>query len=131
MKINNSERKYYNYQVIARGTETKESLKKRFDLLTRYYNSLLIKYLPNDKNVKILDLPCGYGNILYFLQANGYKNIIGIDLDENQIQLAKLFDFNVKLDDGIDFLKKTTEKFDCIFSVDFIEHLDKGIRFFW
>ncbi len=39
----------------------------------------LKQILPADKSARILDIGCGYGNLLYGMREAGYKNIQGID----------------------------------------------------
>ena len=42
--------------------------------------------LVNDKNKKILDVGCGYGTSLKYFHSIGYKNIYGIDPDNDLIK---------------------------------------------
>lgn len=46
-------------------------------------------FLPSDRTVRVLDLGCGYGAFLLFLQAKGFTNLRGVDLSPEQVQLAK------------------------------------------
>ena len=119
------EKAYYSYQTKARGLLDANSLRARFEKLARWYGSRLKKYLPNSKEACCLDLPCGYGNFLYFLKSNGYLNIEGIDSDEKQIALAKLMNLPAELGDAFKVLSSTQKSYDLISSLDFIEHLSK------
>lgn len=117
--------RYYNYQTKARGLLSVESLTSRFEKLRVWYGSHLQKYLPDSKDAQCLDIPCGYGNFLYFLRSEGYRNIAGLDLDENQVSLARMLDLPATRGDVFDVLSKATAQYDLIASLDFIEHLSK------
>lgn len=87
------------------------------------------QYLPilNDfkKNSKILELGCGRGIFLNFLKENGYDDVLGVDISEEQIEIAKKNNFQTKLGGVIEFLKTNEKKFDLIFAIDLIEHFSK------
>ena len=117
--------KYYKYQTVARGILDKASLETHFIKLDQWYWSILKNYLPRDKSAKCIDVPCGYGNFLYFLRNRGYKNIVGYDLDEDQIALAKLLNLPARHEDIFDALRSNNEPIDLISSFDFIEHITK------
>ena len=121
----NYRKRYYNYQTKARGLLDKQSLLNRFDKISKWYWMRLSSYLPLDKQAKCLDVPCGYGNFLYFLKSRGYENIQGYDLDENQVDLARLLDLPVNIEDVFNVLSKEKNSIDLISSLDFIEHLSK------
>jgi len=42
--------------------------------------------LPEDKKAKIIDLGCGNGGFVYWLQQIGYQNAEGIDISAEQIE---------------------------------------------
>ncbi|PIW44358.1 MAG: class I SAM-dependent methyltransferase [Zetaproteobacteria bacterium CG12_big_fil_rev_8_21_14_0_65_54_13] len=116
---------YYDYQTKARGLLAKESLTARFEQLARWYDGRLSPHLPKDKQARCLDVPCGFGNFLYFLNGKGYQNIQGIDLDSKQVELAKLVGLPAEQGDAFQILSGEGASFDLVTSLDFIEHLDK------
>jgi len=95
---------YYDYQTKARGLLAKESLTARFEQLARWYDGRLSPHLPKDKQARCLDVPCGFGNFLYFLNGKGYQNIQGIDLDSKQVELAKLVGLPAEQGDAFQIL---------------------------
>jgi len=119
------EKAYYDYQTKARGLQTRESLTARFMKLAKWYDGRLKFYLPKDKQARCLDVPCGFGNFLYFLKGKGYSNIQGVDLDAKQVELAALVDLPAIQGDAFQILSDAEASFDQISSLDFIEHLDK------
>jgi len=74
---------------------------------------------------KVLDLGCGTGLFLAWLQ--NYDNIIkiGVDISESQVKLAKeyLKDVEIICDDCSKYLSDKDEEFDAIFCIDLLEHL--------
>ena len=120
------EKAYYEYQTRARGLLTKESLSVYFDKLAKWYDARLKTSLPQDKQARCLDIPCGFGNFLYFLKSKGYLNIQGIDLDPKQVALAQLMELPATQGDAFTFLSNAKSSTDLIASIDFIEHLDKN-----
>ncbi|EAU54365.1 class I SAM-dependent methyltransferase [Mariprofundus ferrooxydans] len=120
------EKAYYDYQTQARGLLTEDSLLARFRKLGKWYDGRLKRYLPVDKQARCLDVPCGFGNFLYFLKGKGYQNIQGIDLDSKQVELAKLVGLPAEQGDAFQILSGEGASFDLVTSLDFIEHLDKG-----
>lgn len=117
--------RYYSYQTKARGLLSVHSLTSHFEKLRIWYEGRIQKFLPVNLNAKCLDIPCGYGNFLYFLRAKGYRNIAGFDLDESQVGLACLLELPAKKGDAFDVLAESIDQFDLISSLDFIEHLSK------
>jgi len=48
---------------------------------------IIFKYLKS--NTKILDAGCGFGKTIFELYHEGYKNVSGVDINENGIKFAK------------------------------------------
>ena len=84
-------------------------------------------WLPEDKNANILDLGCGFGNLLKALQEIGYTNLTGIDVSEEQIVKAKEFNTRINFHciDLVSYLRASDKKYDLITAFDVLEHLDK------
>ena len=115
----------------------KEVVKEDFDKLEDYDSkrdmyyfrrrlSRLLKELPLDKNVKILDFGGGSGLFSLELKKKGYTNLHLIDLSPVQVKQALEKGLrNVHCGDE-DYLTKTFDKnyFDFIFMCDVIEHLE-------
>ncbi|NIO21039.1 MAG: methyltransferase domain-containing protein [Candidatus Aenigmarchaeota archaeon] len=84
------------------------------------------KFLPRQNDAQILDIGCGFGGFVYFLQQNGYLNAQGIDVSEEQIALGKQMGIgNIDQGDIFEFLSDKEEVFDIIFARDVIEHFSR------
>jgi 2-polyprenyl-3-methyl-5-hydroxy-6-metoxy-1,4-benzoquinol methylase len=92
---------------------------------TRWY---IRNWLPQNKDVRIVDLGCGTGTFLKVLEKLGYKNIDGVDISEAQLEIAKSECEISKLhfQSVFEFFKSSDKKFDLITGFDFIEHLNKN-----
>jgi SAM-dependent methyltransferase len=78
------------------------------------------------KELKILDYGCGYGDILCSLRNEDYKNIYGVDIENNAIKHCIKKVLNVKKLD-LNKLKNPFDiSFDIIIMSHVIEHIDKN-----
>lgn len=115
---------------MTNGFKDAHDNKKEYTLHARYFHKNYLKYLPADKNARILELGCGMGHFAYFCVGEGYKNYIGIDAsEENIIYIKKTFGkkLDVKVMDIMDILEEEERENTCdavIFN-DVIEHLTK------
>jgi len=97
-----------------------------------FYRALLKQYLPSDKNVRILDLPCGEGRMVYALKTMGYNNVLGYDIDKKRLETGQKLNLPLKESYVFDVLQRSeNDSIVCIFSTDFLEHMEKNdvIRF--
>jgi len=82
--------------------------------------------LPTRKDAAILDIGCGYGKFLYFLQHEGYTETRGIDLNPRQLEVARTLGVrNVECREGMEFLGNAAHQFDLISAIDVLEHVRK------
>lgn len=79
------------------------------------------------KGGKILDLGCGYGNFLYFIDNLGYKNVTGVDISTEEIEICQgtFSHFKIVQSDIFDYLENTENKFDVIYLSHVLEHIPK------
>ena len=95
----------------------------------------LTEVMSIDENTSILEVGCGEGgNLMPFLDM-GCKRIVGVDLSETKIQLARDFYKDHPSLNRIEFISadiyniETLGKFDLIFTKDVIEHIHDQARF--
>jgi 2-polyprenyl-3-methyl-5-hydroxy-6-metoxy-1,4-benzoquinol methylase len=127
--MSNSTEAYYAYQTRARGLLDAGALRGRFERMAAWYGHRLSGYLPADRSAAVLDVPCGYGNFLYFLRQRGYTGVRGVDLDPAQVELARLLDLPAEVGNAFEVLEDPARRYDLITSVDFLEHLDRDDAF--
>jgi SAM-dependent methyltransferase len=90
------------------------------------YKEQIIPHLPAERQIKILDIGCGYGRLMEALRRNGYQNVRGLDISQEQIETAfKMFGFKDLIHgDAVAWLDGNDELFDVIFCLDVLEHLE-------
>ena len=99
---------------------------KSIKSLYEHYKIKFMPFLhPFNKQCKVLELGCGPGYLIEFLNKNGFDNIIGIDISPEQIALAKSKGYNVINKDVFEFLRNNDLTYDVVFALDFIEHFTK------
>lgn len=90
------------------------------------YRHIISNYLPPDKTTRIADLGCGYGQLLFCLKEMGYTNIDGVDTSSEQVEIAHRLGLNkVRRGDLAGFLNEVSGKYDVIFLMDVLEHMEK------
>ncbi|ABN56135.1 MULTISPECIES: class I SAM-dependent methyltransferase [Methanoculleus] len=102
-----------------------------FPIYHKYFRRNYLMHLPVQKDARILDLGCGMGHFLNFLEKEGYRNYLGIDLSPENIHFCREHGYTVRMSDIFSFLEETTELFDAIVMNDVLEHFEKQevIRF--
>jgi 2-polyprenyl-3-methyl-5-hydroxy-6-metoxy-1,4-benzoquinol methylase len=81
-----------------------------------------------DKSLKILDLGCGSGLMVYSLREAGYVHVEGIDTDSHQVAIAKSHGLaceQVSADFEDPFYTMHKGAFDVIMMYDLLEHIPK------
>lgn len=84
----------------------------------------ILPHLPDNRDVVVVDLGCGQGQLVKQLMLHGYTNALGIDISPEQVELAhaagvtqvELGDYRNRFD-GSDL--------DVVTATDFFEHLTK------
>ena len=123
--MNYRERCYQTY-VSTKWQYTHSLTKKEYNLFSKVSEKRFKGILPEDKDAKIIDAACGTGHFLYFLQKEGYTNTLGIDLSEEQLEMAaKMGVENLQKADLFEYLPQHPQNFDMIAANDIIEHLKK------
>ena len=79
------------------------AIKKSKQWFNKKYLPILKQY-PSHSN--ILDIGCGMGIMLDFLRDNKYKNIEGVEVSNEQFEIAKKRGHKVYLEDAFYYLKK-------------------------
>lgn len=79
-----------------------------------------------DKELHILDIGCGLGQTLGYLKKKGFRNLYGIDINDESISICRKNGLEVeKINDTREFAVKTNQKFDRIIMSHVLEHIKK------
>jgi len=98
---------------------------KSYQSYFSFFRTYILPYLPKDKKIKILDIGCGEGHLLYSFKKEGYSNCWGIDSSKGQIEKASKVVSCIEQADMFQYLRENKNKFDLITLFDVAEHLKK------
>lgn len=117
---------FYNHYVSKfKGVDTQlsvESISSYFALCEHNFLPLFKESEPEDT---FLELGCGPGNMLEFLTRCGFKQVKGIDISSEQVELANKRGCDAEVADVFEYLDGKQDTFDLIIALDFIEHFHK------
>lgn len=99
------------------------NIKSDYEMYRRRYIPLLKNF---SRESAILELGCGPGYHLQFLKQSGFNNLFGVDISEQQIEIARKKGLNVEVQNVFEFFKINTKKYDVVFALDFVEHFHKN-----
>lgn len=93
-----------------------------------YIKHVMRRHFPADRSARILDLGCGDGAWLYFLQLAGYSKLTGVDASTEQVgQAHRLGVEAAQLGSVEEFLHESgTASFDTALLFDVLEHFETG-----
>src|SRR5436305_1742562 len=98
----------------------------QFEHLFPWYAAFLKPWLPADKTSRMLDVPCGAGNLLYALRKLGYTNVTGVDADAGQVDVARQHGLPATVGDAFAAVETLPEgSVARIFALDFLEHVGR------
>jgi SAM-dependent methyltransferase len=87
------------------------------------------KYLPLlddlDRDVPILEIGCGSGALLAYLERRGFSHALGIDISAEQVELAQRRGVRAEQADALGYLRAHAASFEAILAVDVLEHFSR------
>jgi len=111
-----------NHNKNLYGENSLSKIRAYFPVLDYFYG----RHLPKNKNAEILDIGCGDGNLVYWLQQSGYKNTCGVDFSAEQIEKGKSMGIeNLLSADIVQYLIGNKNLYDLVIAKDVIEHFTK------
>ncbi len=117
---------YAHYLSTHFGGDIREG-NESFLLQERYFQKNYLPHLPKQKDARIVDLGCGLGHFLFFLQRAGYTNILGVDVGRECIDFCRAHGFPVVEEEIITYLQQPSEPVDAFILNDVLEHQTKDM----
>lgn len=105
--------------------EAPKDIEKGYASFYKFYKRNYLRYLPKNKEVRILVVSCGPGYFVNLLQEEGYTNILGIDSNPEKVRYAKERGLECESQNAWNFLEKNENDYDLIFAEQEINHLTK------
>jgi SAM-dependent methyltransferase len=117
---------YSRYAQLKQRTDL-EQVRRDLAFTRPYLSRTVAKFFPADRNCSIVDLGCGSGALLLFLQEAGYLNPLGVETSPDQVEFARQLGVRSVLSgDLIPFLRDSASQiFDVVVAFDVIEHFRK------
>jgi len=78
-----------------------------------------------DRRAPLLELGCGAGYLLALLKERGFGDVLGIDVSQEQVELATRRGVEARCEDANAFLADNSRRYDAIVALDFVEHFTK------
>jgi 2-polyprenyl-3-methyl-5-hydroxy-6-metoxy-1,4-benzoquinol methylase len=100
------------------------------NLFQRYYARNYGPHLPENRQAPILEVACGRGDFLAYLETAGYANAMGVDLSEQCATRCRQRGYTCEQADAFDYLSECTVRYEAIVCSDLLEHLapERGWR---
>jgi 2-polyprenyl-3-methyl-5-hydroxy-6-metoxy-1,4-benzoquinol methylase len=113
------------YALRVADTVSSDDMRRRHEATLPWYRLFLAPWLPADRRSRILDIPCGAGNLLYTLRDMGYISVTGVDAEPRQVRLAQELGLAAVEGDAFSTLEACPPaSVERVFSLDFLEHVE-------
>ncbi|HEX8737343.1 MAG TPA: class I SAM-dependent methyltransferase [Pyrinomonadaceae bacterium] len=102
-----------------------------FQYSVETFEADISNYLPRDKETAILDVGCGWGQLLWWLREKGYTNIQGIDIGKAQEEHGTAIGLDIIcVKDSTNYLENLDSKYELVIMNHMIEHMPaaEGIK---
>ena len=112
MKKTDYRKRFFDKYLTTHVEFTEKISPQSFSIVAKGFQKHILQFLPEDKSISILDVACGQGHLLHFLQNQGYHRAQGIDLGAEQLEMAhKMGVKNIEQADLFEYLEKHENKF--------------------
>lgn len=91
------------------------------------FDNRLARWLPDDRDARILDVACGEGALLSYLRSRGYRNLEGFDISRENVRICHRLGLPFVAERDLTRLpcEPASGAYDLIFAMDVIEHIPK------
>jgi SAM-dependent methyltransferase len=88
---------------------------------------ILAAHVPDCRGRPALDIGCGMGFAMLYLQEEGFEPVEGIDIDPSQVQSCLRKGLIVhQVQDASCFVRQSQERYGLVLAMDLLEHLAPG-----
>ena len=100
-----------------------QSLQRHLQWCGHKYGPLLAGI---SRDAPVLEVGCGPGNLLLYLAGEGFTRARGIDISEEQVEIALERGLQAEVADAFEFLPRVAGEYEAVFAIDFVEHFERG-----
>ncbi|GIX49604.1 MAG: hypothetical protein KatS3mg131_3815 [Candidatus Tectimicrobiota bacterium] len=105
--------------------EAPADLERGYTTFYAFYRHNYLKYVPADRDARILAVSCGPGYFVHTLQRHGYRQVLGIDSCADKVAYAQRRGLPCQVARAFDFLAAHPQAYDLIFCEQELNHLTK------
>jgi SAM-dependent methyltransferase len=118
----------YDSYLSSNGEAAPDVVAAHIQVRRSHCQRIIQDYFPAQRDARILELGCGYGDLLHNAAAAGYRGMSGVDKSPEQVAAARRFGVGGVIEgDCIEFLHSVVDQdFDAVVSLDLIEHFTKS-----
>jgi len=108
---------YKDYYRLMKSRGSKES----------FVHPNIVKNLDINNTSSVLDIGCGGGELLSLVRDKfKVEDLLGVDLSIENVEICSRKGLDVKLINFMDYLNSSSKKFDYIFMIDVLEHIESS-----
>lgn len=101
--------------------------RKQAEFKFRQFEYNYRRFFPQSKDVPVLDIGIGRGEMLSCMQRWGYKNYLGIDISPSTIEFCRALGLKcIQVSDTATWLNGNKSRFALITLLDVLEHIPRG-----
>lgn len=117
---------FYSRQAEWHGYTGAEDVKQRHENRALYYRWYTKGWLDLPRDTPVLDIGCGSGQFLYFLKKEGFTDLVGIDLDQKQVEIGRELALDLRCAPVDEFLGgESTKRYGVVAMLDILEHFTR------
>lgn len=118
---------YYTTHVVGRdGAASLQSFERKKDNFEHCFGRFLPQASKSNE-LQIVDLGCGLGELVWWLQGKGFTHAHGVDLSSEQVKIAQQLSVkNIECADFVEHLEMRKSFYDLVFMRDVLEHFPKS-----
>ena len=116
---------FYGRQAEWHGYKGVEDVRGRHEERVPYYRWYTNGWLDIPRSTRVLDIGCGSGQFLYFLREQGFTNLVGIDVDRNQVEIGQALGLDCRCVSVLDYLRDEPGEVGLVAMLDILEHFTR------
>ena len=123
-----------NYNTFLNSEEYYDNVSHLFEKYDTYQSYLfgtienthkILANLIKNKNLRILDLGCGIGSFINYLNNNGFINTMGVVNSQKIFNISKKkYNINIVKEDMIKYMSQNKKSYDVIFNIESVGYVD-------